>query len=149
MTANDTERDALTRFEALLDAYGAAPQRWPADRRAAAEALLARSREAQALHAAAARLDALIDAATVEPAPAHLIGRVLSTAPSAPAPARGAAARRGWFGGLFKPAAGIAFAALLGLGLGGVISPFDSANGDLADADTVTLAIGDMPEVEL
>jgi hypothetical protein len=148
MTANDTERDALTRFEALLDAYGAAQQRWPAARRAAAEALLARSREAQALHAAAARLDVLIDAAKVEPAPAHLFGRVLATAPSASARAS-AAERKGWFGGLFKPAAGIAFAALLGLGLGGVVSPFASANGDLVEEDSVTLAIGHMPEVEL
>lgn len=147
MTANDTEREALTRFEALLDAYGAEPHRWPADRRAAAEALLQRSREAQALHAAAARLDALIDAAKVEPAPADLVGRVLNAAPSARA--RASAERKGWFAGLFKPVAGLAFAAVLGLGLGVVVSPFAGANGDLAEGDTVTLAIGDMPEVEL
>jgi hypothetical protein len=50
---------------------------------------------------------------------------------------------------LFRPAAGIAFAALLGLGLGSVVSPFAGANGDLAEGDAITLAIGDMPEVEL
>jgi len=143
MTGNETERDALARFEALLDAYGAEPRRWPAERRAAAEALLARSSEAQALHAAAGRLDGLLDAAAPAPAPAHLIGRVLAAAPK-PAAARGV-----WFAGLLKPAAGIAFAAVLGLGLGGVISPFAAANGDVADAESVTLAIGDVPEVEL
>lgn len=142
MTGTETEREALARFEALLDAYGAAPKRWPRDRRAWAEALRARSREAQALHASAARLDALLDTAAVEPAPAHLIGRVLAAAPSA---ARG----NSWFGGLFKPAAGLAFAAVLGLALGGVVSPFASSNGDLADAESITLAIGDIPEVEL
>ena len=143
MTGNDTEREALARFEALLDAYGAEPRRWPADRRAAAAALLARSPEAQALRAAAARLDGLIDAARVEPAPAHLIGRVLAAAPKPAAP------RRGWVAGLLKPAAGLAFAAVLGLGLGGVVSPFGAGNGELADADSVTLAIGDVPEIEL
>src|SRR6185503_17724590 len=143
MTGNETERDALARFEALLDAYGAEPRRWPAERRAAAEALLVRSREAQALHAAAGRLDGLLDAAAPDPAPAHLIGRVLAAAP------KPAAARGGWFAGLLKPAAGIAFAAVLGLGLGGVISPFAAANGDVADSESVTLAIGDVPEVEL
>ena len=141
MTGTDTEREALARFEGLLDAYGAEPRRWPADRRAAAEALLARSSEARALQAAARRLDALLDAAPAEPAPAHLIGRVIAAAP--------APRRTGRFAGWLKPAAGIAFAAVLGLGLGGIVSPFDSGNSELADADSVTLAIGDVPEIEL
>jgi len=149
-TGNDTERDraergALAEFQSLLDAYGAEPRRWPKDRRAAAEALLARSSEAQAFHAAAARLDALIDAAPAEPPPAHLIGRVLAGAPRAH-PSREGAPRAGWLAGLLKPAAGLAFAAVLGIGLGGIISPFAS---DTADAETLTLAIGDLPEVEL
>jgi anti-sigma factor RsiW len=146
MTGTETEREALARFEALLDAYGAVPRRWPADRRAWAEALLARSPEAQLLHAAAARLDGLLDAAAPEPAPAHLIGRVLASAPSA---APRAAQRKGWFGGLFKPAAGLAFAAVLGLALGGIVSPFDGSSGEFADADSISLAIVDLPEVEL
>ncbi len=143
MTGTDTEREALARFEGLLDAYGAEPRRWPADRRAAAEALLARSSDARALLAAARRLDALLDTAPAEPAPAHLIGRVLAAAPQ-PRPRRD-----GWFAGWLKPAAGIAFAAVLGLGLGGLVSPFGSAGSELADADSVTLAIGDVPEIEL
>jgi hypothetical protein len=145
MTANGTERAALARFEELLDAYGAEPRRWPAERRAAAEALLARSPEAQARHAAAARLDRLIDTAEVAPAPAHLVGRVLAAAPAATAP------RASWFGTLFKPALGLALAAVLGIALGGVVSPFGTGagNGELADAETMTLAIGDVPEVEL
>jgi len=148
MTGNDTERDraersALAQFRYLLDAYGAEPRRWPHDRRAAAEALLMRSPEAKALHAAALRLDALLDAAPAEPAPAHLIGRVLAGAPQP------AEARRGWFAGLLKPAAGLALVAVLGLGLGGVVSPFAGANGEMGESESVTLAIGDLPEVEL
>lgn len=143
MTGTSSERTALAQFEALLDAYGAEPRRWPAERRAQSEALLARSAEAQALHAAAARLDALIDTAAVESAPAHLIGRVIAAAPPPKA------ARGGWFAGWLKPAAGLAFAAMLGLALGGFVSPFDAGSGDLADADSVTLAIGDVPEIEL
>src|SRR5690349_13576018 len=142
MTGNSTEREALARFEALLDAYGAEPRRWPADRRAAAEALLKRSPEAQALHATAQRLDALIDTAPAEPAPAHLIGRVIAAAPQP-------RARSGWFGGLLKPVAGLAFAAVLGLALGTFVSPFDTGSGEIADTDTVSLAIGDVPELEL
>ncbi len=143
MTGTSTEREALAQFEALLDAYGAEPRRWPAERRAEAEALLARSAEARALHEGAARLDALIDTAAVEPAPAHLIGRVIAAAP------RPQARRNGWFAGWLKPAAGLAFAAVLGLALGGIVSPFDTGSGELADADSVTLAIGDVPEIEL
>ena len=142
MAGTSTEREALARFEALLDAYGAEPRRWPADRRAAAEALLARSAEAQALHAAAARLDSLIDTAAVESAPAHLVGRVIAAAPQP-------RARGGWFGGWLKPAGGLAIAAVLGLALGGFVSPFDAGSGELADADSVALAIGDVPEIEL
>ncbi|HEY7610596.1 MAG TPA: hypothetical protein VIF14_15295 [Alphaproteobacteria bacterium] len=142
MTGNQTEREALAQFEALLGAYGAEPRRWPADRRAAAEALLARSPVALAMKAEAARLDSLIDGAGVEPAPAHLVGRVLAAAPGAAAP------KRSWLGGLLRPAAGLAFAALLGLGLGGVISPFAVVTSDMADSDSVMLAIGDVPEVE-
>ncbi len=143
MTADNTERTALARLEALLGAYGAARERWPAERRAAAEALLARSPAAQTLYAAAARLDGLLDAARVEPAPAHLVGRVLAAAPEP------AARPQGWLAGLIKPAAGLAFAAVLGLALGGVVSPFGAANGEIAEAETVNLAIGDVPEVEL
>lgn len=142
MTGTSAERETLARFGALLDAYGAEPRRWPAGRRAEAEALLARSAEAQALHAAAARLDALIDTDAVGSAPAHLVGRVIAAAPQPKA-------RGGWFAGWLKPAAGLAFAAVLGLALGGFVSPFAAGSGELADADSVTLAIGDVPEIEL
>jgi len=153
MAGNETERDrarALVRFAALLDAYGAEPRRWPADRRAWADALLARSPAAQALRSTAARLDGLIDAACVDPAPAHLIGRVLASAPQsslAQAKRQPGRPRAGWFAGFTQPVLGLAFAAVLGLALGGVVSPF--APGETAEADTVSLDIGDIAENDL
>lgn len=51
----------LDRIRALLDAYGAMPERWPEDERAAAQALLAESDDAQALLREAASLDGALD----------------------------------------------------------------------------------------
>jgi hypothetical protein len=50
------------RLTTILDAYGADPDRWPAAERADALALVARSAEARARVAAAARLDGVLDA---------------------------------------------------------------------------------------
>ncbi len=70
------------RFEVLLDAYGADPQRWPQEERAAALALLERDPDARALRAQAARLDALLATAEpLEPSPA-LVARILAAAPT-------------------------------------------------------------------
>lgn len=75
------------RFDVLLDAYGADPERWPEAERAAAMALLQRDPEARALRAQAARLDGLLALAEpVEPSPA-LVARILAAAP-APADAK-------------------------------------------------------------
>jgi hypothetical protein len=53
----------LKRFKALMDSYGAKPERWPEAMRAEAEALLRISPEARQLLAAARELDEAIDAA--------------------------------------------------------------------------------------
>jgi len=53
------------RLQAILDAYGADPARWPESERPAAEGLLAAMPEAHAQHDAAARLDAMLDAMTL------------------------------------------------------------------------------------
>jgi hypothetical protein len=53
----------LDRFRELLDAYGGEPARWPANERAAAEALMAGNTEAARLRIRAAALDALLDKA--------------------------------------------------------------------------------------
>jgi hypothetical protein len=71
----------LERFAALLDAYGADPERWPDAERDEARALLDRSADARARRDAAAALDALLDrATTVQPA-RGLAERILADAP--------------------------------------------------------------------
>ncbi len=60
-----TETMNLQRVRALLDRYGAAPERWPANEREAAAALLADSTQARAMQEAASRLDRLLD--SIEP----------------------------------------------------------------------------------
>jgi hypothetical protein len=106
---------SLERLRRLLEAYGAAPARWPVAEREAALALLAASPEAQAAAAEAVRLDVVLDRAP-EPAPsAALFGRVLA----------GRARGGGWLAWLldgtpaWQPATALVLAAVLGLGLGG------------------------------
>ena len=55
-----TERMSLTRFEAMVAAYGATPNRWPGDERAAAEAFARGDPRAHALLAEADGIDALL-----------------------------------------------------------------------------------------
>ncbi|MCK6554813.1 hypothetical protein L6Q96_09570 [Candidatus Binatia bacterium] len=79
---NETSPMPLARLRALVDAYGANPERWPAAERAAAEQLLRTSPEAQRYRDAAAGLDALLDLAC-EPEPsAALRDRILATTAS-------------------------------------------------------------------
>jgi len=71
----------LARFTELASAYGARPERWPEDERAAALALLEGSPDARARLAEASRLDALLDGVpAVTPSP-DLAARVLAAAP--------------------------------------------------------------------
>jgi hypothetical protein len=143
MTVDDKEGGSLARFEALLDAYGAEPRRWPEDRRAWAEALLARSPAAVSARDEAARLDLLLDAADTEGASAALMGRVLAAAPAPRRPLRLRLRE------ILKPAIGLAFAAVLGLALGSVVSPFATgAPGDMVDNDSVSLDIASISEIQ-
>ena len=106
----------MTRFQALLEAYGAEPGRWPAQERAEAQALLATSAEAAALREAAARLDALLDLAPA-PAPARLSVSALAERVTRQAQERIAPYRplTDW---LWVRAAGLAAAAIIGFVVG-------------------------------
>ena len=147
---------ALARFRTLLDADGAAPHRGPADRRAAAEALLAVSTEAKAARDEAAALDAMLDLAPA-PAPSpELMARVLAAAPQ-----RARARRRGWLGRLFagldpagtpfRPAGALAAALILGVLTGFLVGPDNAAEGlngmTLTNVDA--LAFGPIEELEV
>jgi len=80
----------LERLNEILDAYGADPERWPAEERQRALAFLTRSAEARARLDAAAHLDHVLDALPAPPPPSlDLESRI-----TAMAPARGS--RRRW-----------------------------------------------------
>jgi hypothetical protein len=75
-----TDRSHMTidRLRALLDAYGADPDHWPQEERAAAEALLAQSIEAQRYRDASLQLDALLDLAPADEPSRPLVERILA-----------------------------------------------------------------------
>lgn len=133
-----SERMTDTRLIELIEVWGADPASWPADERAAAEALLAAhpDRFAGALEAAH-RLDSLLGALPeIAPSPA-LTEAIIA---SAPRPAKPFGLPR-WLG--FKapwfPAGGFA-AAALGLAVGLTVAPAASAANDL-DAEVEELVI--------
>ena len=67
---------SLERLRAILGAYGAAPERWPAAERTAAVLLLDCSEEARRAHAEAMRLDIVLDHAKAPPPPPELADRL-------------------------------------------------------------------------
>jgi hypothetical protein len=71
----------LERFGEIVDAYGAAAERWPHAEREAARHLVVESAEARALLKRAAELDARLDSLGSEPPSALLAARVLAAAP--------------------------------------------------------------------
>ena len=72
----------VPRFTALLEAYGADPERWPATERNAALAYSRRSAEAAATLERAANLDTLLDKGLRDVSvPDDLTGRILALAP--------------------------------------------------------------------
>jgi hypothetical protein len=73
----------LERFTAMVDAYGATPERWPEAERAGALALLAQSSDARTLRDAAAALDTMLDRAPPATPDAELERRVLARTPRA------------------------------------------------------------------
>jgi hypothetical protein len=80
-----TSTMSLERLRALLDSYGADPDRWPPEERAAALALLEQSPQAQRWRDASGNLDALLNRAPAFEVSANLIDRILSAA-TTPAP---------------------------------------------------------------
>lgn len=119
-----TRAVSLERFRALLDAYGARPELWPAEERPAALALRDVSPEARALFDAEIALDAEF-AGVVDPELDPSFLRRLNEVPLR------APQKRAWFSlrGLWLPAASWAFAAVLGLGFGLTAEPLAEEDG--------------------
>lgn len=130
------------RFAAILDAYGAAPRRWPAAEREAARAFLAADAHARVMQGEAEGLDEVLSAAPALAAPPELRARVLSAAPRSGRLAPGTAAS-GWTR-FWAPGAGLAAAGVAGLMFGAVLAgggPDGGAQALLAEAEAYDEAV--------
>ncbi len=139
---------SIDRFRTLLDAYGAAAERWPEVERAAALALVAESAEARTLMDDARKLDDLLDSLPVaEPSP-DLTERLLAAAPVA-GPAPSARQRSSWIrrsiGALWpelpawRPAAALAAALACGLVTGAFLPAEEIGLGQQTDLSAFVL----------
>jgi len=126
----------VDRVRALLAAYGADPERWPAAERAAAERLLADDPALASEFADARAFDSLLDALPA-PAPSPALRVRLKDIPDR--------ARLGWtaplawlwpFGTPWRPAAGLVAAALLGVIVGIATPETTTAASDVATTFT-------------
>ncbi len=106
----------IERLTEIVDAYGADPLRWPAAERIAAQAFAARDARAAAVVAQAQLLDGLLDAVPAQAPSAALTARVLASRPKV---SRLRALWNDLFPGtpLWRPAAGLAAALVLGVGV--------------------------------
>lgn len=142
----------VTRFAAILDAYGGVARRWPAAERAAAEALLAASPEARGLLAEATRLDRVLSAATAPAPSATLRAAILGAAPKPVAASRPRLAEIGrglWeslagvltgeLGGLRPAGAVLGIALVLGVVAGGALESQTETGTSVAAAPTPDL----------
>lgn len=128
----------IEEFETLLLAHGANPRRWPAERRAGAEALLGQSAAARALLQEAERLDGAIAASVAAPA----AGRALAASILAGLDA-GPAERVFGLGRLFAWSGSTAAAALLAGFLAGHV-----VGGPDPSAHLLALTAGELTEIE-
>lgn len=102
---------SLDRFGAIVESHGAAPSRWPAEQRAAMQALAAASAEARALLEDEAALDVRLDSLAAPPPSDLLVARLKSPRMRAAALAPGHRLRRN------PIAAAVALLAVLGVAL--------------------------------
>ncbi len=119
------EHDSMdwTRIETLHDAYGANPDRWPEDERAAALTLMARDPErADALRRDALALDETLSDWVAPPVSHEIADRMQTSARPGFLVTLRAKSRSllGWQGPLWQPAGAFAAALMLGLAIGGV-----------------------------
>ena len=133
----------LDRFTTILDAYGAAPERWPADERVDAEQLLNASPEARSLRDRAASLDRGLDRIATPVVSAVLADAIARRALATPQE-RGFTLT-GWLsemlGGppLWPQLAGFAAALVVGLGIGMSDLGLTANQGDSRDSGEIAL----------
>ena len=126
------------RFRQLTEAYGALPDHWPQEERAAAQALLAQH-DPQALAAIeeALQLDEYLESFAVPAPDTHLIRRIIASAPAAAAPRRASSFWRQprlWFSGAGLIGAGVAGIAAGAMAISLTGSPAGTATNTNANA---------------
>ncbi len=129
---------SMDEFRNLLDALGADTGRWPRERQAAAEALLASSEEARLLLAGEAAFDTLL-AGAPEAAPSAALVQNIMAIPRAAKQERKAGGWRFSFLPALPRFAGLAAAAVLGFYIG-TTSLFQPAQSMAADSETVNIS---------
>ncbi len=126
----------LERFQALLDAYGGDPKRWPEGERQAAQLFAESTAEARRLLGEARALDRFLDGAETAPATRALEDRIL-----AGFPARGGSAPSS--SGRWIPAAAVAASLALGLITGAALPGIAGIKAQDAK-DPALVALGDI-----
>ena len=127
---------SFERFEDLAEIYGGEIARWPeGDREAARALLVAHAERLSPVLAAASQLDRLLDLAPAQAVDAALLGRLITAAPHAAAPARR------WIAGL-GAALGLSAAAFAGVVIGVATGrPPEVAAPVVASAEPVVTAV--------
>jgi hypothetical protein len=117
------------RMTAILEAYGAAPARWPEAERAAAKAWAeAHAEDFAAMARGEAALDGMLACDEREGDDAALMARVLASAPKEGVvvrPVFGRGAAHGPTGSIWRQASALAACAVLGLAIGFANAPAD------------------------
>ena len=138
-----------TRLLEIIASHGANPERWPEEERAMALAMAGGSEAAKRALAAAAGLDALLGQHETPPASLALQTRIAAIPEQRPATLSDRL-RACWpFGAVWRPASGLAAAAIVGV-MVGIGSPREdttlSASETEAFTAVITAAGGDIEE---
>jgi hypothetical protein len=125
------------RLLAIISAYGAETEQWPTEEREAALALLETSADARVALDEAAGVDARLAEATPLPVSLRLQARIAAIAePNATGITE--TIRQFWpFGPIWRPASGLAAAAIIGLAVG-IGTPGEDVFMTTAEAETYT-----------
>jgi hypothetical protein len=124
-----TENKQHARFRDLIDTHGAAPDCWPAEDRAWAEALSETDPEARVLLAEADTLDRQLNTVAAPSPSAALMGRILAAVPSGENGWR----LPSWLFPLWRPVGAMAVALMLGLAVGVMTPPELTGNQTVAE----------------
>jgi hypothetical protein len=118
----------LQRLQAVVDAFGANPDRWPAAERSALEALVIGDEAARKIVGDAEKLDSILDQAAPPPPAPELMADILFVPPKSNW--RQILAELWPFGPIWKPASGLAMALAISV-MTAALMPLPEAEADV------------------